>query len=121
MTPMRAILVGPRAVLDDQHSPVRQWGSAPRIPRCPALVSYRALSSPCCRVAHGRYATRADPRGMVSSLTVNGAFAGRAIEAWPLKARPGRLGPLGLAELMFLRSTPGRMGNLLIPSPHLAT
>src|ERR1700682_4277917 len=45
----------------------------------------------------------------------------RAIEAWPIKARPGWLGPLGLAELMFLRSTPGRMGNLLIPSPHLAT
>jgi hypothetical protein len=32
-----------------------------------------------------------------------------------IKARPGRLGPLGLAELMFLRSTSGRMGNLLIP------
>jgi hypothetical protein len=32
-----------------------------------------------------------------------------------LKVLPGRLGPLGLAELMFLRSTPGRMGNLLIP------
>ena len=30
-------------------------------------------------------------------------------------------GPLGLAVLMFLRSTRGRMGNLLIPSPHLAT
>jgi hypothetical protein len=39
----------------------------------------------------------------------------RDIGAWPIKARPGRLGPLGLAELMFLRSTPGRMGNLLIP------
>jgi len=38
-----------------------------------------------------------------------------------IKARAGRLGPLGLAELMFLRSTPGRMGNLLIASPHLAT
>ena len=30
-------------------------------------------------------------------------------------ARPGRLDPLGLAELMFLKSTPGGMGNLLIP------
>ena len=36
-------------------------------------------------------------------------------EAYPIKARPGRLDPLGLAELMFLKSTPGRMGNLLIP------
>jgi hypothetical protein len=39
----------------------------------------------------------------------------RPVGARPIKARPGRLGPLGLAELMFLRSTPGRMGNLLIP------
>jgi hypothetical protein len=30
------------------------------------------------------------------------------LTAWPLWQR-------GLAELMFFRSTPGRMGNLLIP------
>ena len=27
--------------------------------------------------------------------------------------------PLGPVELMFLKSTPGRMGNLMIPSPSL--
>jgi hypothetical protein len=37
------------------------------------------------------------------------------------RCRLKKNGPLGLAELMFLRSTPGRMGNLLISSPHLAT
>jgi hypothetical protein len=66
------------------------------------------VSGPC-RAASG-------PRSAVV-----GVLSGGAIEAWPIKARPGWLGPLGLAELMFLRSTPGRMGNLLIPSPHLAT
>jgi hypothetical protein len=30
------------------------------------------------------------------------------------RCRLKKNGPLGLAELMFLRSTPGRMGNLLI-------
>lgn len=54
-------------------------------------------------------------------------FDGRRVKTWqvvrwPWLSRPEALlqssrqnGPLGLAELMFLRSTPGRMGNLLIP------
>ena len=42
------------------------------------------------------------------------AFAGPAVGSGPQsEARAVR--PLGLPELMFLRSTPGRRGNLLIP------
>ena len=44
----------------------------------------------------------------VGRVNVVGASGRGLLTAWPLWQR-------GLAELMFFRSTPGRMGNLLIP------